>query len=386
MLPLEGITVVSLEQAVAAPYATRQLADLGARVIKVERPGGDFARQYDTTVKGMSSIFVWLNRSKESIELDLKKKEEKEVLEKILENTDVFVQNLAPGATNRLGLSTDYLKEKYPELIICGISGYGTNGPYKDKKAYDLLIQCEAGLMSITGTEDTPSRTGISIADIAAGMYAYSGVLTAIIARHKTKQGTVLNVSMLEALGEWMSFPMYYREYGGIELARTGSSHAAIYPYGQFKVKNNQSIFLAIQNSREWNVFCKEILNNLSLVTDTRFKTNSDRVKNNIALKEIIEDSLREFEDKEMMAQLEKAGIANAKLNNIQEFIDHPQLQHRNRWDEIDSPVGKLKALVPPATFDNLDINMAAVPEVGEHTEKILKELGIDCPISRTST
>ncbi|MDI2587561.1 CaiB/BaiF CoA-transferase family protein [Psychrobacillus sp. NEAU-3TGS] len=257
MLPLKGISVVSLEQAVAAPYTTRQLADLGARVIKVERPGGDFARKYDETVHGMSSIFVWLNRSKESLTLDLKDSEGKKVLDKILSEADVFIQNLAPGAINRLGFSPEELKKKYPQLIICSISGYGTDGPYKDKKAYDLLIQCEAGLMSITGTEETPSRAGISIADIAAGMYAYTGILTALFARKETNKGAVIEISMLEALSEWMGYPLLYSEYGGSDPKRTGASHAAIYPYGPFKVKDEEQVFLAIQNEREWKQFCE---------------------------------------------------------------------------------------------------------------------------------
>jgi itaconate CoA-transferase len=376
MLPLKGITVVSLEQAVAAPYATRQLADLGARVIKIERPGGDFARAYDSTVKGMSSHFVWLNRSKESLVLDLKESEGKRILHKILSQADVFVQNLAPGAVERLGFGPEKLKEEFPNLIICGISGYGTDGPYKDKKAYDLLIQCEAGLMSITGTEDMPSRAGISVADIAAGMYAYTGILTAIIARYQTNKGTVLEISMLEALSEWMGYPLYYSDYGGSDPKRTGSSHAAIYPYGPFKVNGEKAVFLAIQNEREWKRFCEEVLGEHVLVTDPRFNSNSNRVKSNGVLKELIEDVFAAMSAEQVIKKLEVAKIANAQLNTIKEVVDHPQLKFRDRWRAVDSPVGQLKALIPPVTSRDFDTVMNPVPAAGEHTDAILKEFG----------
>lgn len=377
MLPLEGITIVSLEQAVAAPFATRQLADLGARIIKVERPGGDFARNYDTTVHGMSSIFVWLNRSKQSIVLDLKEQAGKAALEKLISEADVFVQNLAPGAVNRLGFSPDELREKYPRLITCGISGYGTDGPYKDKKAYDLLIQCEAGLMSVTGTEDTPSRAGISIADIAAGTYAYSGILTAIIQRYQTNKGIDLEISMLEALGEWMNYPLLYAAYGGQELKRTGASHAGIYPYGPFHVEDEQTVFLAIQNDREWHRFCEKVLENAELAADLRFHSNSERVKNSGELKAAIEQAFNRLGMAEVVNRLETAGIANAEMKNIKDVLNHPQLHHRNRWQEIDSPVGKLQTLIPPATFKDMEQNMSAVPDIGQHTESILKEFGL---------
>lgn len=377
MLPLEGITVVSLEQAVAAPFATRQLADLGARVIKVERPGGDFARKYDTTVHGMSSIFVWLNRSKESIELDLKEEAGRAALEKLISEADVFVQNLAPGAVGRLGFSPEELRRKYPQLITCGISGYGTDGPYKDKKAYDLLIQCEAGLMSVTGTEDTPSRAGISIADIAAGTYAYSGILTAVIQRYKTNVGTDLEISMLEALGEWMNYPLLYAAYGGQELKRTGASHAGIYPYGPFQVDGEQTVFLAIQNDREWLRFCESVLGEPELAVDPRFESNSVRVKNSAELKGAIEKSFKLLGMHEVETRLEEAGIANAEMKSIKDVLKHPQLLHRNRWQEIDSPVGKLQSLIPPATFKDIGTKMGAVPALGQHTEAILKEFGL---------
>ncbi|MGK7376699.1 CaiB/BaiF CoA transferase family protein [Planococcus sp. 1R117A] len=379
MLPLEGITVVSLEQAVAAPFATRQLADLGARVIKVERPGpGDFARGYDKTVKGMSSHFVWINRSKESLALDLKQEEAKKVLEELLAKADVFIHNLAPGAVDRLGFSAAELKEKYPQLIICSISGYGTFGPYTNKKAYDLLIQCEAGLVSVTGTEETPSKAGISIADIAAGMYTYTGVLTALIARSKTGKGAILEVSMLEALAEWMGYPLYYSAYGEEEPKRTGASHATIYPYGPFMAGDQKFVFMGIQNEREWVRFCEEVLKNAEIATDVRFNNNSNRVANKEALKSIIEDVFQQQEANQIIELLEEAKIANARLNTMKELEDHPQLKARNRWSEVDSPAGRLKALLPPVTSDEFDSVMKPIPEVGEHTEAILKEFGFD--------
>ncbi|WP_298472088.1 CaiB/BaiF CoA-transferase family protein [uncultured Psychrobacillus sp.] len=377
MLPLQDITVVSLEQAVAAPFATRQLADLGARVIKVERPGmGDFARNYDDTVNGMSSHFVWINRSKESLALDLKQEEAKKVLEKLLSKADVFIHNLAPGAVDRLGFSAAELKEKFPQLIICSISGYGSDGPYMNKKAYDLLIQCEAGLVSVTGTEDSPSKSGISIADIAAGMYAYTGILTAIIARYKTGKGAVLEVSMLEALAEWMGYPMYYAGYGESEPKRTGASHATIYPYGPFKAGNDKLVFMGIQNEREWIHFCSKVLGNPDLAIDPRFNNNSNRVANKDSLKIIIEEVFQKMDPDQVIRLLEAEKIANARLNTVNDLIDHPQLEARNRWREVESPVGKLKALLPPVTFDEIESVMNPIPNIGEHTKEILKELG----------
>ncbi len=379
MLPLEGLTVVSLEQAVAAPFATRQLADLGARVIKVERPvTGDFARNYDTTVKGMASHFVWLNRSKESVALDLKKEESKVILDKLLSKADVFIQNLAPGAIDRLGFGAEELQKKYPQLIICSISGYGSFGPYTDKKAYDLLIQCEAGLVSITGTEVHPSKTGISIADIAAGMYAYTGILTALLTRQQTGKGTIMEVSMLEALAEWMGYPLYYSTYGSIEPKRTGASHATIYPYGPFKAGDEKFVFMGIQNEREWTQFCEKVLSDPQLAVDPRFASNSKRVENNAALKSIIEERFQDFSADQVINRLEAAKIANARLNTVQELANHPQLQARNRWREVHSPVGPLQALIPPVTFEGIDTVMNPIPAVGEHTESILKELGFD--------
>jgi itaconate CoA-transferase len=379
MLPLEGITVVSLEQAVAAPFATRQLADLGARVIKVERPEvGDFARGYDRTVKGLASHFVWLNRTKESLTLDLKQDGAKEVLDRLIERADVFVQNLAPGATGRLGFGAQILRKRHPSLIVCDISGYGSSGPYRDKKAYDLLVQCEAGLVSITGTPETPSKVGVSIADIACGMYAYSGILAALLRRGRTGEGAVLEVSLFEALAEWMGFPAYYAMYGGKEPPRTGVSHAAIAPYGPFECGDGKVIFLGIQNEREWERFCELVLEQPALAEYERFASNSERVENRDDLHQEIETILQKFSSSEAIERLEEAKIANARMRTVRGLLEHPQLEARDRWREVGSPVGPLRALLPPATIDSIEPLMAPIPSVSEHTEKILAELGYD--------
>jgi crotonobetainyl-CoA:carnitine CoA-transferase CaiB-like acyl-CoA transferase len=379
MNPLEGITVVALEQAVAAPFATRQLADLGARVIKVERPGaGDFARGYDTTVKGLSSHFVWLNRSKESLTLDLKQPEARDLLERLLADADVFIHNLAPGAAGRLGFGAERLREEYPQLIVCGISGYGFTGPYRDKKAYDLLVQCETGLVSITGTPETPSKVGISAADIAAGMYAYSGILAALFRRERTLEGMEIEVSMLEALGEWMGFPAYFALYGGEEPERSGARHAAIAPYGPFECGDGEVVFLGIQNEREWERFCEAVLEHPAMAKDERFATNSGRVANREALDKEIEGVFKRLSAEEVIERLEEAQIANARMRTVHGFLDHPQLEARDRWREVGSPAGPLRALLPPATMSGVEPTMAAVPEVGEHTDRILAELGYD--------
>jgi itaconate CoA-transferase len=377
MLPLEGVTVIALEQAIAVPFATRQLADLGARVIKVERPeSGDFARNYDTTVNGMSSHFVWCNRSKESITLDLKTDMGKEVLNRLLEEADVLVQNLAPGALERMGYNPQELIETYPKLIICSVSGYGKNGPYQDKKAYDLIIQCEAGLVSITGNEETPSKTGISIADIAAGMYAYTGILTALLNRDKTGKGTILEVSMLEALGEWMGYPAYYAAYGGTEPKRSGASHATIYPYGPFMCGDNKQVFIGLQNEREWSRFCDTVLKKPELARDSRFENNSNRSANREELKFLIEQNFKALKSSEVIMRLEQAKIANAMLNTMKDFFEHPQLSARNRWALVKTPVGEVSALKPPVTTNGFETVMNPVPALGEHTNKILEELG----------
>jgi itaconate CoA-transferase len=379
MHPLEGITVIALEQAVAAPLATRHLADLGARIIKIERPRvGDFARNYDTTVRGMSSHFVWLNRSKESLTLDVKDSAVKEILSRLLVRADIFVQNLAPGAADRLGLGSEDLRNKHPKLIVCNISGYGASGPYRDKKAYDLLIQSEAGLLSITGTEEQPSKAGISVADIAGGMYAYSAILTALLMRHRTGQGTTINVSLFEALAEWMGYPAYFTGYGGKAPARTGASHAAIAPYGPFQSRDRRPVFLSIQNEREWERFCRIVLERAELAVDPRFNSAPSRVANREELHAAILEVFRSLDAASIIERLEKAQIANARMNTMQEFLNHPQLAARNRWRDVDSPVGKLFALIPPADIENVEPAMGPIPQVGSHTDSILKEIGFD--------
>lgn len=378
MRPLEGITVVALEQAIAAPLATRHLADLGARVIKIERPGtGDFARSYDHEVRGMSSHFVWTNRSKESLTLDVKQPQANEVLARLLGRADVFVQNLAPGACDRLGLRTAELRQRYPRLIICNISGYGASGPYRDKRAYDLLIQSEAALLSITGTAETPCKVGLSVADIAAGMYAYSSILAALLVRKDTGVGTALEISLFEALAEWMGYPAYYTSYGKSEPLRSGAEHATIAPYGPFDTADGV-IYLGIQNEREWQRFCKLVLECPELASDSRFVSNAARVQNRHELKEIVDAVFRKLSSKAMLERLENARIACGKMNSVKEFLAHPQLAARGRWREIDSPAGALQALVPPMNMENFEPVMGAVPALGQHTEAILEELGFD--------
>ncbi|MEN1967800.1 CaiB/BaiF CoA-transferase family protein [Lentibacillus sp. N15] len=378
MLPLEGIKIISLEQAVAAPFASRQLADLGARVIKIERPGvGDFARNYDQSVNGMSSHFVWINRSKESLTLNMKADAGKAIFKDLLQDADVVIQNLAPGAMNRLGFSNEELHDINDKLIICNISGFGSDGPYVNKKAYDLLIQCEAGLLSITGTEDTPAKAGISVADIAAGMYAYSGILSSIIKRSKTGKGEVLDISMLEALGEWMGYPLYYSMYGDAEPKRTGAQHATIYPYGPFQTAGDETVFFAIQNEREWVNFCENILYNPDLAIDARYNTNSKRVLNQESLKGEIEQVLLQKNVQEVIRELEANKIANAQLKGMQQFAKHEQLDARNRWIDVESPVGKIKSLLPPAAKGSENIKNTPIPDVGQHTTAILAELGL---------
>lgn len=385
MLPLDGITVVSLEQAVAAPFATRQLADLGARVVKVERPGaGDFARSYDERTNGLSSHFVWLNRSKESLTLDLKQEQAREILGRLLETADVFVQNLAPGAAGRLGFGTETLREKHPGLVVCDVSGYGASGPYRDKKAYDLLVQCEAGLVSITGTPETPSKVGIAVADIAAGMYAYSGILAALFRRERAGEGASVEVSLFDALAEWMGFPMYYSMYEEDEPKRGGARHASIAPYGPFQCGDGEVVFFGIQNEREWKRFCGTVIGDIGVADDPRFDTNSHRVENRDTLEAEIEGVLENLSADEAIGRLEEAGIANARMRDVHGLLDHPQLRARGRWREVSSPVGPLRALAPPPAIGGIEPVMAPIPWAGEHTGAILTELGYDEDVVET--
>lgn len=375
--PLDGIKVVSLEHAVAAPLATRHLADLGARVIKVERPGsGDFARNYDDRVDGLASHFVWINRSKESITLNLKSDEGMKVMRSLLADADVLVQNLAPGSTKKMGLSYEALQEEFPKLIVCDISGYGEDGPYTTKKAYDLLIQSEAGFLSITGTPETPSKAGISIADIAAGIYSYNSILAALLQRHKTGKGERIEVSMLEALSEWMGFPLYYSYKDAAPPARTGASHAAIYPYGPFTASDGKTVILGLQNEREWAIFCNEVLFQSDLLNDERFKSNNLRTQNRDDLNAIIHECFSELKIEEVIERLEEAGIANGRMNTMHDLWEHPQLKARNRWTQIGSPSGDIPALLPPGVHSGFDYRMDPVPALGEHTTTLLAELG----------
>jgi itaconate CoA-transferase len=377
MRPLDGITVVTLEHAIAAPFCTRQLADLGARVIKVERPGvGDFARAYDTRVKGLASHFVWTNRSKESLTLDVKHEEANVILHKLLESADVLVQNLAPGAAERLGLSYEALKEQYPRLIVCDISGYGADGPYRDRKAYDLLIQSESGFLSITGSQDEPAKAGCSIADIAAGMYAYTNILAALIQRGKTGRGCNIDVSMLESMVEWMSYPLYYAYDGASPPPRAGAAHATIYPYGPFPAGDGKSIMLGLQNEREWVAFCDKVLQQPQLATDARFSNNSARSAARAELRAIIVDVFSKLTADQVIERLDNAQIANAHMNDMHDLWQHAQLKARERWTEVDTPSGKVPALLPPGVPETFEPRMDAVPALGQHTEKILKELG----------
>jgi crotonobetainyl-CoA:carnitine CoA-transferase CaiB-like acyl-CoA transferase len=376
--PLDGITVVSLEHAIAAPFCTRQLADLGARVIKIERPGaGDFARAYDTRVRGQSSHFVWTNRSKESLTLDLKNPGAMAALSKLLQSADVLVQNLAPGAAARMGLSFEGLNATHPQLIVCDISGYGEDGPYRDKKAYDLLIQSEAGMLSITGTPEDPSKTGNSIADIAAGMYAYTNILSALLLRGKTGQGSHIDVSMLEALAEWMGYPLYYAYDGATPPPRSAASHASIYPYGPFVAGDGGTVMLGLQNEREWKVFCDVVLGDAALANDPRFCTNALRNEHRAQLKQLIVGVFARMNTSEVEARLDQAQIANARMNDMAGVWAHPQLKARERWQDVGSPAGDIPALLPPGRNNRYDYRMDPVPAVGEHTEAILRELGL---------
>jgi itaconate CoA-transferase len=379
MQPLRGITVLTLEHAIAAPFCTRQLADLGARVIKIERPGvGDFARGYDQRVRGLASHFVWTNRSKESVTLDVKHPRAAQLLERlVLEKADVVVQNLAPGAAARLGLGYDRLSERKPSLIVCDISGYGGDGPYRDKKAYDLLIQSEAGFVSVTGTRQEPCKAGSSIADIAAGMYAYSNILAALLQRQQTGRGQHIDLSMLESLVEWTGYPLYYAFDGAPPPPRTGAAHATIYPYGPFPTgADGGSVMLGLQNEREWVSFCEKVLLRPELAQDPRFTGNARRVAAREALQAIILEAFSSLTAPQVVERLEQAQIANARVNTMAEVWEHPQLKARNRWRQVDSPAGPLPALLPPGSWKE-EPRMDAVPALGQHTESVLAELGL---------
>jgi itaconate CoA-transferase len=375
--PLEGVTVLTLEHAVAAPFATRQLADLGARVIKIERPGeGDFARKYDQRVKGQASYFVWINRSKESLTLDVKHPEARLVIDRLLARADVIVQNLAPGAAARLGLSAQALRAKHPRLVVCDISGYGSDGPYRDKKAYDLLIQAEAGLLSVTGTPQQVVRAGISVADIAAGMYAFSAILAALIQRGRTGEGSGIEVSLLEALAEWMGNPLYYGYGGQPQAPRSGANHPSIYPYGPLACGDGKTVLLGLQNEREWVTFCRQVLRRPEVATDPRFDANSKRSEHREELKALIEEIFAPLPAAQVVERLDAAGIGNAAVNTIADVWNHPQLAARGRWTEVGSPAGPIPALKPPADIDSFDYRMDPIPALCEHTDAILAELG----------
>ena len=375
--PLEGVTVVALEHAIAAPFCTRQLADLGARVIKIERPGvGDFARDLDERVRGLSSHFVWTNRSKESLTLDLKQPQALKVLMRLLAQADVLVQNLAPGAAARMGLSFEALHAVHPRLIVCDISGYGADGPYRDRKAYDLLIQSESGFLSVTGNGEQPAKSGCSIADISAGMYAYSNILAALIQRGRTGEGSHIDVSMLEAMGEWMSFPMYYAFEGAAPPPRSGAAHATIHPYGPFAAGDGRAVMLGIQNEREWAAFCAMVLRQPELTLDERFSSNSRRVANKPELTAIILQVFAALTAEQVVERLEEARIANANVSTMADVWAHPQLQARGRWTQVGTPAGEVPALLPPGRVSSWTARMDDIPDVGQHTDVILAELG----------
>ncbi|NMM04130.1 CoA transferase [Paraburkholderia sp. RP-4-7] len=376
---LSGITVVTFEHAIAAPFCTRQLADLGARVIKIERPGtGDFARNYDERVSGLASHFVWTNRSKESLTLDVKQPDAVDIVHQLLAQADVLVQNLAPGAMQRMGFDYASLHERYPRLIVCDISGYGLDGPYRDKKAYDLLIQSESGFLSITGSEDEPAKAGCSIADIAAGMYGYTNILSALIERQQTGRGRHIDLSMLESMVEWMSYPLYYAINDQPPPRRTGASHATIFPYGPFVAGDSKTVMLGLQNEREWKSFCDVVIRLPEIAGDDRFNANSKRVANQDQLREIIHEVFSTLRADEVVVRLEEAGIANAQVNDMQAVWNHGQLRARGRWTEVDTPAGRVPALYPPGLTARDEPVMAAVPALGEHTEAVLRGLGYD--------
>ena len=375
--PLEGIVVLSFEHAIAGPLCTRQLAELGARVIKIERrETGDFARNYDTRTKGQSSHFIWTNRSKESLTLDIKHRKASEILNRLLSKTDVLVQNLAPSAMDNLDLNYEKLKKQYRQLIVCNISGYGSKGPYKDRKAYDLLVQAESGFLSITGTQNNYVKSGISIADIAAGTHAFSAILAAIIERGKSGKGSCIDISMLEAMVEWMGFPLFYSYGGAPPPERAGSDHASIYPYGIFQTGDAETLMIGLQNEREWVNFCRKVLNKPELVEDQRFSSNTNRSINRDSLRVIIQDIFNTLSTKNLVEQLESAGIAFANVNDMSEVWRHRQLKDLNRLVTTSTPEGEISTFLPPTNNREFDPTLSAVPSLGEHSRLILEELG----------
>tara|TARA_R110000822_G_scaffold309323_6_gene438683 strand:- start:3242 stop:4420 length:1179 start_codon:yes stop_codon:yes gene_type:complete len=376
MLPLDGLLVVSLEHAIAAPLATRHLADLGARVIKIERPeGGDFARAYDQRARGVASHFAWCNRSKESLTLDVKHPQANAALMKLVAKADVLVQNLAPGAAARLGLSYEALSARDPRIIVCDISGYGDSGPYVEKKAYDLLIQAESGFLSITGTADAPAKAGNSIADISAGMYAYSGILAALLERGRTGRGRRVDIALLESMTEWMGYPLYFGLDGASPPPRSGAAHATIYPYGPFTAGDGGSVLLGVQNDREWKLFARVVLQQPELADDARFAGNAQRVAHRELIDEIATASFASITISELVRRLDEAGIANGRINDVHEVWNHPQLAARGRWDRVPIPGGEIPVLIPPGRRDADDVRLGPVPALGAHTRAILQEL-----------
>ncbi|WP_322050618.1 CaiB/BaiF CoA transferase family protein [Paraburkholderia bannensis] len=376
--PLDDILVVSIEQAIAAPLASRHLADWGARVIKIERPEvGDFARQYDTVMDGLSSQFIWANRSKESLAIDIKTDEGKQALEELLKRADVFIQNLAPGAAVRQGLDAKSIVSRHPHVVACDISGYGSSGPYQKKKAYDLLVQCEAGFLSINGTPESPSKCGLSIVDIATGMYALNGILMGLHQRDKTGKGMAFEVSLFDSITEWMSYPAYYTRATKAPMQRTGARHATIAPYGPFKVGDGSTVFFGIQNEREWKSFCSKVLQNEAVAIDERFKTNSLRLQNRAELEVFIESLFAGLTSETVLARLDDAAIANGRMNDVDGLLNHAQVVERKRYRAVDTEAGPQDLFLPPVIIPGVEPIMGKVPAVGEHNEKILSELGL---------
>lgn len=377
MRPLDGLLVVSVEQAVAAPFATRQLAELGARVIKIERPdGGDFARHYDRSVRGMASHFVWLNRSKESLALDLKSAAGGQVVERLVARADVFVQNLGPGAATRLGLGAKQLVARHPRLVAVDLSGYGSTGPYRDKRAYDLLVQSEGGMVSVTGTADDPAKVGVPAADIAAGMYVLTAVLSALLRRERGGPGAALEIAMLDAVAEWMGHPLYHAMHTGEQPRRMGLSHASIAPYDRFPTADGQHVLIGVQNNREWRRLATDLLGRPELATDPAFATNVARTANRAAVDGVVAEATARLTARELVERLDAVGVASARLNDVTDVVDHPQLTARDRWREVDSPVGPLPALLPPVTFESDPPRWDPIPALGQHTDAVLTELG----------